>query len=126
MDTAAIHQNKNSTDTIILLRMLSRVLRNASTVVTDDNLSRQMTKNPKQDDSIFQGMHPESFGLIELSIAGSASPGWLSGERVGLMTWWLQVRSPVEATFLSSVFSPLTSAEVCGKSSRWLWKEKLC
>ena len=53
-------------------------------------------------------------------------PGWLSGERVGLMTWWLRVRSPVEATFLSGVFSPLTSAEACEKSSRWLWKEKLC
>ena len=53
-------------------------------------------------------------------------PGWLSGERVGLMTWWLRVRSPVEATFLSGVFSPLTSAEASGKSSRWLWKEKLC
>ena len=55
-----------------------------------------------------------------------APPGWLSGERVGLMTWWLLVRSPVEATSLSGVFSPLTSAEACGKSSRWLWKEKLC
>ena len=54
-----------------------------------------------------------------------ALPGWLSGERVGLMTWWLRVRSPVEATFLSGVFSPLTSAEACEKSSRWLWKEKL-
>ena len=54
-----------------------------------------------------------------------APPGWLSGERVGLMTWWLRVRSPVEATFLSGVFSPLTSAEACEKSSRWLWKEKL-
>ena len=53
-------------------------------------------------------------------------PGWLSGERVGLMTWWLRVRSPVEATFLSGVFSPLTCAEACEKSSRWLWKEKLC
>ena len=51
-------------------------------------------------------------------------PRWLSGERVGLMTWWLWVRSPVEATFLSGVFSPLTSAEACEKSSRWLWKEK--
>ena len=39
-------------------------------------------------------------------------PGWLSGERVGLMTW-----------FLSGVFSRLTSAEACGKSSWWLWKE---
>ena len=52
-------------------------------------------------------------------------PGWLSGEHVGLMTWWLRVRSPVEATFLSGVFSPLTSAEASEKSSRWLWKEKL-
>ena len=56
----------------------------------------------------------------------TAPPGWLSGELVGLMTWWLRVRSPVEATFLSGVFSPLTSAEACEKSSRWLWKEKLC
>ena len=30
---------------------------------------------------------------------------------------------PVEAKFLSGVFSPLTSAEACEKSSRWLWKE---
>ena len=28
--------------------------------------------------------------------------------------------------FKTSVFSPLTSAEACEKSSRWLWKEKLC
>ena len=55
-----------------------------------------------------------------------APPRWLSDERVGLMTWWLRVRSPVEATFLSGVFSPLTSAEAYEKSSRWLWKEKLC
>ena len=27
---------------------------------------------------------------------------------------------------LSGVFSPLTSAEACEESSRWLWKEKLC
>ena len=56
----------------------------------------------------------------------TAPPGWLSGEHVGLMTWWLRVRSPVAATFLSSVFSPLTSAEACEKSSWGLWKEKLC
>ena len=42
------------------------------------------------------------------------------------MTWWLWVWSLVEATFLSGIFSPLTSAEACEKSSRWLWKEKLC
>ena len=53
-------------------------------------------------------------------------PGWLRGERVGIMTWWLRVRSPVEANFLSGVFSPLTSAKACEKCSRWLWKEKLC
>ena len=28
-----------------------------------------------------------------------APPGWLSDECVGLMTWWLRVRSPVEAYF---------------------------
>ena len=50
-------------------------------------------------------------------------PGWLSGERVGLMTWWLGVRDAVEANFLSDVFLPLTSAEACEKSSQWLWKE---
>ena len=52
-------------------------------------------------------------------------PGRLSFERVGLMTWWLWVRSTVEANFLSCVFSLLTSAEACEKSCRWLWKEKL-
>ena len=55
-----------------------------------------------------------------------ATPGWLSGELVGLMTWWLRVGSPVEATFLSGVFLPLTSAEAHEKSSRWLCEEKLC
>ena len=44
-------------------------------------------------------------------------PGWLSGEHVRLVTWWLWVQSPVEANFLSGVFSPLTSAEACEKSS---------
>ena len=71
-----------------------------------------------------------STGLILVSYAifsmTFAPPGWLSGERVRLMTWWLGVRSTVEATFLSGVFLPLTSAEACEKSSRWLWKGKLC
>ena len=31
------------------------------------------------------------------------------------MTWWLRVRSPVEATFLAGVFSLFISAEACGK-----------
>ena len=38
-------------------------------------------------------------------------------------TWWFWVRDPVEANFLSGVFSPLVSAEACQKSSEWLWKE---
>ena len=38
----------------------------------------------------------------------------------------LITRSLVEATFLSGVFSTLTSVEACEKSSQWLWKEKLC
>ena len=57
---------------------------------------------------------------------GLAPPGWLSDEHVGLITWWLWVRSPVKANFLSGVLLPLTSVEACEKSSRWLWKEKLC
>ena len=36
---------------------------------------------------------------------------WLSGELVGLMTWWLWVWYPDEANFLDGVVSPLTSAE---------------
>ena len=54
------------------------------------------------------------------NITDYTPPGWLSGERVGLMT---RVRDPVEAKFLSGVFPPLTSAEACEKSSQWLWKE---
>ena len=26
-------------------------------------------------------------------------PGWVNGDRVGLMTWWLRVQYPVEANF---------------------------
>ena len=48
-----------------------------------------------------------------------APPGWLSGERVRLMTWWLRVQYPFKANFLSSVFSPLTSDKACEKNS-WL------
>ena len=63
---------------------------------------------------------------LESSGEWLAPPGWLSVEPVWLMTWCLWVQSQVEATFLSGVFSPLTSAEACEKSSRWLLKEKLC
>ena len=53
---------------------------------------------------------------FSLSVCPSQAPhGLLSGECVGLMTWWLRVRSPVEVIFLSGVFSPLTSAEACEK-----------
>ena len=54
---------------------------------------------------------PRLGGLV-VSVLDSWHGGW--------------VRSPVEATFLSGVFSPLTSSEACEKSSWWLWKEKLC
>ena len=37
-----------------------------------------------------------------LPLQGRAPPGWLSGERVELMTWWLCVRSPIEANFLGT------------------------
>ena len=49
-------------------------------------------------------------------------PGWLSGESVGHMTWWLWVRYPVEANFFPVYFrlSPLLKHEKC---SRWLCKE---
>ena len=33
------------------------------------------------------------------------------------------INSPVEETFLSGLFSPLSSAEACEKSSRWLLKK---
>ena len=52
-----------------------------------------------------------------------APTGWLSGKQVGLITWCLRVIDRVEANFFSGVFSLLTSAEACEKSSRWLWKE---
>ena len=45
------------------------------------------------------------------------------GASVGLVTWWLRVRHPVEAIFLSGVFSPQSSAEACEQNSWWLWKE---
>ena len=59
----------------------------------------------------------ENVGNTALSFTNPVPPGWLSGERVGLMTWLLGVRSPVEATFHSGVFSPLTTAEAFEKCS---------
>ena len=62
--------------------------------------------------------HSLSFSLWFLCL-----PGWLSGERVWLTTWWLWVWYPVEANSLSGIFLPLISAEACEKSCQWLWKE---
>ena len=50
--------------------------------------------------------------LLKIALTHTSTPfdvGWLSGERVRLMTWWLLVRSPVEVTFLPAYFplSPL-------------------
>ena len=38
----------------------------------------------------------------------------------------INTKNPGWTTFLSGVFSPLTSAEACEKSIRWVWREKLC
>ena len=64
-----------------------------------------------------------TFMQSDLALHSPAQPGWLSGKCVGLMSWWLGVRDPIDAKFLSGVFSPFTSAEACEKSSRWFWKE---
>ena len=61
--------------------------------------------------------------LLILTSFSTCLTSMASGEHVGLMTWWLWVWYAVEVNFLYSVFSPLTSAEACEKSSRWLWKE---
>ena len=51
-----------------------------------------------------------------------APPGWLSGEYVRLLTWWLRVQSLGEATlFVFFRLSPLHKH--VRKSSWWLWKE---
>ena len=34
--------------------------------------------------------------MFQLLFFVGARPGWLNGEHVGLMTWWLRVRSPVD------------------------------
>ena len=62
-------------------------------------------------------IHKDSFNI---SFMMKPLPGWLSGERVRLVTWWLWVCDLVEANFLSGVFLPLTSAEACEKSCWWL------
>ena len=72
------------------------------------------------------GWYSQTILLNILSLVLKALPRWLRGEHVGLMTWWLRVRSLVEATFLSGVFSPLTSAEACEKSSQWILGKKSC
>ena len=51
-----------------------------------------------------------------------APPRLLNSERVGLITWWLWVRDPVEAKFHKGVFLHLISAKTYEKSCRWLWK----
>ena len=66
------------------------------------------------------------YTIVEFLQIEDAPPSWLSGERVGLMVWWLGVRSLVEANFVSGIFSALTFAEPCEKSGRWIWKVKLC
>ena len=54
------------------------------------------------------GLTKEIFVCVCICLAPH---GWLSGERVGLMAWWLWVRDPVEANFLSSLFLLVTCAK---------------
>ena len=68
-------------------------------------------------------MNSYSFASSVLKLCTYTSPpGWLSGERVGLMTWWFKFDTRLRQTLFGE-FSPLTSAETCEKSNRWLWKE---
>ena len=47
-------------------------------------------------------------GIWTRPVLVSAPPGWLSGERVGLMTWWLCVRVSIEAKYLFSAYFHLS------------------
>ena len=55
--------------------------------------------------------YTEQYGIISCTATCKLPRPGGYGERVRLVTWWLQVRSPIEATFLSGVSSPLTSAK---------------
>ena len=55
--------------------------------------------------------YTEHYGIISCTATCKLPRPGGCGERVRLVTWWLQVRSPVEATFLFGVSSPLTSAK---------------
>ena len=47
------------------------------------------------------------FSFSDIFFLSKDTPtGWLSGESVWLMTWWLWVRYLVEVNFLSGIFSP--------------------
>ena len=63
--------------------------------------------------SIFFFSHGVFKSFLSRYHSNLGPPRWLSGKHVKLMTWWLWVRYPVKANFLSGVFSPLTSAETC-------------
>ena len=75
---------------------------------------------PRRSKSGWRKQDSVGWWIMEHSESFTALPGWLSVEGVGLITWWLWVWSLGEATFLSGVFSPLTSAKACEKSSWWL------
>ena len=65
------------------------------------------------------------FTCLQYKSYKNAPPGWLSGKRTRLMTWWFLSLIPGSGDFsFQRIFSPLTSAEACERSSRWFWKEK--
>ena len=55
-----------------------------------------------------------------------APPEWPRGKRVRLMTWWLWVRPRLRRLFFPAYFRLSSLQKHVEKSSRWLWKEKLC
>ena len=63
-------------------------------------------------------LHTRKYGVIRRFHRYSAPPGWLSGG--------CEFDPRLRRLFFPGVFSPLTSAEACDKSSRWLWEKKSC
>ena len=107
---------EESTDTFLLVE--EHKGRSQDVIAEEEAESAMASVHDQREEELQVYIFQFKFGLN-----AGAPPGWLIGECVGSMTWWLRVRDPVESKFLCSVFSPLTSAEACEKSSQWPWKE---
>ena len=69
---------------------------------------------------VYLSVRPSQIRSVHISVP---CPGGSVVSVSDSMTWWLWVSSPAQTNIFSSIFSALTSAEACEKSSRWLWKE---